>query len=173
TNNTTVAAAHALDAGALEAAMHAVAAQHEATRHRFSRDGRGGHAEVVDEPRVEVRRESIGRLPSPEQRLAIGGVMDGLQRALDVTNGPLAILAIVDRGPGSPPVVALTAAHLVSDGYSQFVLVGDLEIAYAQLLRGEAVRLPARPTTLRRWTERLRELADDGATERERAFWLS
>ncbi len=171
--NTVVETARPVDAGALEVAVRAVAAQHEATRHRFYRAAERWHAEVVDEARVEVRREFVGPLSPHEQELAVGRLMNDLQRSIDITNGPIAIVAIVDRGPGSTPVVALTASHLVSDGYSQSVLLEDLEIAYEQVLRGDEVSLPARPTSLRRWTERLQELAEDAETDRERAYWLS
>ena len=53
------------------------------------------------------------------------------------------------------------------------ILLEDLESAYVQLARGEALRLPAKTTSWKAWAHRLAEHAGSGALAEEAAYWLA
>ncbi|HVR98716.1 MAG TPA: condensation domain-containing protein, partial [Thermoanaerobaculia bacterium] len=59
------------------------------------------------------------------------------------------------------------------DGVSWRVLLSDLETAYTQLSRGEAVRLSPKTTSFKRWAERLAEHARSATLKTESAHWLA
>ena len=57
----------------------------------------------------------------------------------------------------------LSIHHLAVDGVSWRILVPDLAAAWQAVAAGQAVALPARGTSFRRWAERLAAHARDAA----------
>ncbi|HEV2146645.1 MAG TPA: amino acid adenylation domain-containing protein, partial [Longimicrobiaceae bacterium] len=95
------------------------------------------------------------------------------QRSLELARGPLLRMGWFDMGAGDPGRLLAVVHHLAVDGVSWRVLLEDLETAYAQLRRGEGIRLPAKTASWKAWAERLAEHARSGALEAESAFWLA
>ena len=62
--------------------------------------------------------------------------------------------------------------HLVVDVVSWRMLAADLATALAQLGRGEAVALEAKPASYQDWASRLYDYAYSPELERERAYWV-
>ena len=96
----------------------------------------------------------------------------GLQASLDLARGPLLRVALFTAGPGWQRLL-LFAHHLVVDGVSWRILLGDLEMAYGQLERGEPIALPPKTTSFKRWAEFLGERVRAGAFDGELDFWRS
>ena len=63
------------------------------------------------------------------------------QTPFDLIHGPLFRACIVRRGP-QRHILVLTAHHLVCDGWSFGILLGEIGSLYAAGLKGEAVQLP-------------------------------
>jgi non-ribosomal peptide synthase protein (TIGR01720 family) len=59
------------------------------------------------------------------------------------------------------------------DGVSWRILLEDLEFAYRQARRGEAIELPAKTTSFRRWAQRLQEYAGSAELAAELSYWLA
>ncbi|MGW5682991.1 amino acid adenylation domain-containing protein [Nonomuraea sp. NPDC003754] len=122
-----------LDVGALRAALAAVARRHEVLRWRVPESG-GVPAVAVDPP---------GEVPLPVEEVTGEQVRERLQAAaaepFDLAGGPLWRARLLRLG-GDEHVLAVTAHHIVFDGWSQSVLYDDIGRAY----RGEALApLPA------------------------------
>jgi non-ribosomal peptide synthase protein (TIGR01720 family) len=79
---------------------------------------------------------------------------------------------LVDSGAGGPSRVLLVVHHLAVDGVSWRILLDDLWTAYEQRRRGEAIALPAKTTSFKRWAEKLDEYARGEIVAEERDFWL-
>jgi amino acid adenylation domain-containing protein/non-ribosomal peptide synthase protein (TIGR01720 family) len=128
-----------VDRAALRTALNALVETHEALRTRFVRlDG---------EWRQEVR---------PPHPVELRVVADETQAAavreeLDPTAGAVFAAVLIDSR------LLLTAHHLVVDGVSWRILLGDLESAYRQAVSGETVALPAIGTPFVRWAQRMAE----------------
>ena len=60
-----------------------------------------------------------------------------------------------DAGAERPGRLLLCIHHLAVDGVSWRILVPDLEAAWRQVAAGQAVALPARSTSFRRWARGL------------------
>ena len=76
-----------------------------------------------------------------------------------------------DAGAARSGRLWLTIHHLAVDGVSWRILVPDLAAAWQAIAAGQAVALPARGTSFRRWAERLAAQARDGRVVEELSFW--
>ncbi|WP_236707549.1 non-ribosomal peptide synthetase, partial [Pseudomonas sp. Leaf58] len=150
----------------LEAALHAVVAQHDALRLRFS----------AGDGQWQARFQPLDSAPLLHQRhLAALDELDAagneLQASLNLQHGPLLRAGLFDCADGQQRLL-LVVHHLVVDGVSWRVLLEDLQAAYQQLLNGQAVNLPAKTTPVKTWAERLASHAGSPALHAQRDYWL-
>jgi amino acid adenylation domain-containing protein/non-ribosomal peptide synthase protein (TIGR01720 family) len=155
----------------VEQALAHVVSHHDALRLRFARTAAGwrqAHAtegaaglEHVDLSGLDVSVEAVLRARA-----------ERLQANLDLAEGPLVRAALFDLGARGQRLL-LIIHHLVVDAVSWRILLEDLDTAYEQLLRGTAVRLPAKTTAFKHWAERLIAHATSEEARRELAYWQS
>ncbi|VVJ19160.1 Polyketide synthase modules and related proteins [Amycolatopsis camponoti] len=143
---------------ALQQALDAVAAHHDALRLRFTRDD-GQWRQHNDAPEAAVPLRILST-SDPE------AVADEVHASFDLARPPQlrAVLFEPDR-------LFLAAHHLVVDAVSWSILVEDLERAYGQIQAGEKADLGAKTTSFRDWARRLREFAEGGGLDEQREFW--
>ena len=130
-----------LDAGALRGALEALVARHEALRTCFVADGGTPAQVVVADAAMAVPCEDLSALPAPER--------EGRARALaaeeaavpfDVARAPLLrarLLVLSD----DEHWLLLTMHHIITDEWSNAILVAELIELYAVLSRGEGSAL--------------------------------
>ncbi|MEW5925951.1 MAG: non-ribosomal peptide synthase/polyketide synthase [Gemmatimonadota bacterium] len=163
-----------LDAGLLGRAAAAVEAHHDALRLRFRQDPEGAwrqwHA-PVGEGAPPLAALDLSGLAEADRRRAIETAAEQVQRSLDPERGPLLRMAYFDPGAGEAGRLLGVVHHLAVDAVSWRILLEDLETAYAQLSRGEAVVLPAKTTSYKAWAERLAGHARSEAPAAEAEFW--
>jgi len=125
----------AVDATALRAALDDLVRRHDALRSSFP----GGRVRVAEAARV-----TLVEAAAPDEAAAGRRVAEHLSRPYDLTEAPLmrAILVRVDRPAGY--VLGLAVHHLVFDGWSTGVLLGELARCYDARRRGGACPLPGR-----------------------------
>ncbi|MYW44258.1 non-ribosomal peptide synthetase, partial [Streptomyces sp. SID161] len=119
-----------LDTGALRAALRAVVARHESLRTTFdSVDGHG--IQIVHPPQdVPLPEHDLSRLPEAEREPALRRLLAGERtRPFDLREGPL-LRAGLARLAEDDHVLALALHHIVTDGWSTSVLLGDLAHLY-------------------------------------------
>ncbi|WP_051466578.1 non-ribosomal peptide synthetase [Actinomadura oligospora] len=156
-----------LDPAALRVALGALLDHHDALRLR------------LDGTRLRCAP------PEPSDVLAVV-VLDGTddeerrraaalkaQTGLNLANGPLLRCVLFDRRTEGTQTILLAVHHMAVDTVSWSILLDDLETAYDQALAGTAVRLPAKTTSFRRWSERLTELARSDALAAEAEHWTA
>ncbi|HBL29953.1 MAG TPA: hypothetical protein DD490_24200, partial [Acidobacteria bacterium] len=147
---TPVAPAH------LDRAVAALLEHHDALRLRFHREPSGWtqHNEPPGGP-VPCTAFDLSALPAARQTAALEAAAGALQQSLDLAAGPLQRFALFHLGPAEPDRLLATVHHLVIDGVSWRILLEDLQTALRQLAGGEAVRLPPKTNSYRRWSETL------------------
>ncbi|MCP4657237.1 MAG: amino acid adenylation domain-containing protein [bacterium] len=164
----------ALDPPRLAAALGVLMKHHDALRLRLHQEGsewRQINAGVeVEVPWVRV---DLAALADDGQRAALEEVAAAVQGSLHLSCGPLVRMALVDRGPERSGRLLWVVHHLAVDGVSWRVLLEDLERVYRQLERGAGVALPAKTTSFRDWSEKLREYARSEAPAAELDGWLA
>jgi NRPS condensation-like uncharacterized protein len=129
--------------GMLLAVVAAIYRRHDALRLRF-REGDGGCWQSEHEPFSDAMlAASCIAEPMPEHRADFGEFVtercNHWQASFDLEHGPL-LRAVHFRGKGTARLL-LVAHHVVIDGVSWRIILVDLERAYRQLERGEAVAL--------------------------------
>ncbi|MGW5053661.1 non-ribosomal peptide synthase/polyketide synthase [Actinokineospora sp. NPDC004072] len=142
-----------VDLTALQAALDALVAHHDALRTRFA-DGVQDIAPTGGCPLVlgaDVEEDALAA-----------------QTGMDLARGPLLRAVLFpDRR------LLLTAHHLVVDGVSWRILLADLETAYRQAAAGEPVELEPVGTAFGQWAHRLAEHVADGGFAEDLDFWRS
>ncbi|TBU87893.1 non-ribosomal peptide synthase/polyketide synthase [Phytopseudomonas dryadis] len=154
-----------LDAAQLEAAVARLIEQHDALRLRFEASGQGWkqvHAALPLEAPVWHRHAA-----SVE---ALEGICDEAQRSLDLSQGPMLRVVLVDMHDGSQRLL-LAIHHLVVDGVSWRILLEDLQGLLRQAETGAAFALPAKTSSYQAWAERLQGYAGDSALADELDYW--
>ncbi|MGW0927659.1 non-ribosomal peptide synthase/polyketide synthase [Streptomyces sp. NPDC002644] len=115
-----------LDTGALTRALRALVARHESLRTTFdSADGHG--VQIVHPPQdVPLPLHDLSALPEAERAARTADLVAAERtRPFDLRRGPLLRTALV-RLSGDEHVLALVMHHIVTDGWSNSVLTGDL-----------------------------------------------
>ncbi len=158
----------------LREALRLLLLRHDALRLRFLRDEKGWRQLDAGDPGDEVpyTRIDLSGVPDAELAATLRTTTEALQQ-LELSRGPLVRVAHLDLGSGRPSRLFIVLHFLVADGLSWGLFVDELQAAYAQLLRGEAVQLPPRTSSFRTWAESLANLARSEETQREAEHWLT
>jgi len=156
----------------LGAAVAVLVDHHDALRLRFHRGG-GGWRQLCAVPGGEppVTRIDLAGLPPRRRIAALEAAAAAVQTSLDLEAGPILRVASFDLGAGAPERLLVVIHHLAVDGVSWRILLEDLQDAYRRAAAGEAVTLPPRGTSLRRWSELLRRHAAEADLSAELAYW--
>jgi amino acid adenylation domain-containing protein/non-ribosomal peptide synthase protein (TIGR01720 family) len=162
-----------LDPTFLERSVAALSIHHDVLRSRF-RKGEAGWEQSIADPDCEAPfvRIDLSTLPEMGQRGALEALAAALQASLGLEEGPLVRVASFDMGDGRPDRLLIVAHHLVVDGVSWRILLEDLQSAYSQLERGEAVTLPPKTTAFQHWARQLETYARSEDIRQEIDHWL-
>ncbi|MEU8712515.1 non-ribosomal peptide synthase/polyketide synthase [Streptomyces sp. NPDC048663] len=160
-----------LDTGALHAALDALTARHESLRTTFdSVDGQG--LQIVRPPRAtSLPLLDLTPLPSADREAELRRYLaEERTRPFDLRRGPLLRTTLL-RLAEDEHVLVLALHHIVTDGWSTSVLIGDLAHLYRAelgLAEGELPPLPVQYADYAHW-----QRAAGGATgtEEQLAHW--
>ncbi|MFE6489548.1 condensation domain-containing protein, partial [Streptomyces sp. NPDC057757] len=120
-----------LDRAALARALDRLVDRHEILRTRFTEGPDGAPVQVVD-PRGELPLTPVDAAGWDDARLS-EALHREAYRPFDLTRGPLARASLLRRGP-QEHVLLLAMHHIVTDGWSSWVLSQELEELYGALL---------------------------------------
>ena len=116
--------------------------------------------------------ESDVSTTDPEERAqVIHELANESQASIDLTSGCLLVARYFDRGADQPALLMLAIHHLAIDGVGWRVLLEDIETVCRQLLRSEAVELPAKTSSFKAWAGRLHDYAQSPVVEKELEYW--
>jgi amino acid adenylation domain-containing protein/non-ribosomal peptide synthase protein (TIGR01720 family) len=164
-----------LDEGALRRALDALLVQHDALRLRFEPvDGEWHQRNAPVESVQEVlQRHDLSDVDDDEHHAVMEKIADEVHASFDLGSGPLLKTVLFVLGGGRRPYLFLAAHHLVIDGVSWRILLDDLDRAYQQAVRREAVDLGAKTTSFRDWALRLTDYAAEGGFDHELDHWVT
>ncbi|MBX3328844.1 MAG: amino acid adenylation domain-containing protein [Nitrospira sp.] len=146
---------------ALEAAVAALIAHHDALRLRFEQtdDGwRQSHAPIPQGP--FVRRVNLAALSDSERRASFEVQATRWQGSLNISEGPLLHVIWFEMGERSSDRLLIAVHHLAVDGVSWRILLEDLQTAYRQAVESRPIQLPLKTTSFRQWAERVRRYGE-------------
>jgi non-ribosomal peptide synthase protein (TIGR01720 family) len=162
-----------VDPDLLEAALRHLFEHHEGLRLRFRREAALWRQEVAPANGVvPFERIDLSGLPDVEASSAIEATLARQQTTLNLTEGPLLRVTLFQRGGEKPDSLSIVCHHMTVDGVSWRILLEDLETSYEQLGRRRAVQLPPTTTSLKRWSQRLKDYAQSPEVQTEQDYWL-
>ncbi|RZD98778.1 non-ribosomal peptide synthetase, partial [Streptomyces albidoflavus] len=180
TMSTSFALEPGTDLGALRAAVEALLTQHDALRSTFTRAADGtwsGQIAAAEPDEVFTVHELPAGVPEEEAWLDLA---TRTKAGLDLERGPLFRVVVARPAPGAGPDAAepplrllVTAHHLVIDGVSWRIILGDLATAYDQALSVGATDLGPKSSSVRHWADRLGRHAQEGGFAGQVAYWRS
>ncbi|MBH3421853.1 non-ribosomal peptide synthetase [Pseudomonas gessardii] len=155
-----------LDGAALNLALQALYAQHDALRLAFTQQG--------EQWRADYQAHIPGELLWTPAALAtadeVQALADQAQRSLNLEQGVL-LRAVLMELPQGQQRLQLVIHHTVVDGVSWRVLLEDLQSAYTQAARGEPVKLAGKGASLQAWGERVQGYAQSDALKAQLGYW--
>ena len=159
-----------LEKAALEEALHSLVRHHDALRLRYRCD-EGGRWTQSHATLEETKSDALLWERQTSDASEIEGLCTEAQKSLDLTHGPLLRALHIKLLDGGERLL-LVIHHVVVDGVSWRVLLEDLQQAYAQRLKGEAIGLPAKTSSFKAWSEALSSYVQSEALQGELAYWL-
>ncbi|WP_328733067.1 non-ribosomal peptide synthase/polyketide synthase [Streptomyces caniferus] len=160
------------DEAALRHAATALVAHHEALRTRFRHTDGTWHQEVLPAAPGDVfARHDLTGLDAPGREEAVQRATAAAQTSLDITEGRVVRVLYFDCGPDIPAQLVLTVHHLVVDGVSWRILLGDLEAAYRDAVAGRPPALAPASSGYGHWAARLEQHTRSGALDGDLAYW--
>ena len=125
---------------ALRDALQALVARHEALRLTFPN---GERQEIADTVALDVPLIDLAHLPLAEREAGLAGIQaTEAGEPFDLAHGPLLRARLVRLTPSHHTLI-LTTHHIVCDGWSLGVLLGELNPIYTARCRGVEPELPA------------------------------
>ncbi|MEV6875263.1 amino acid adenylation domain-containing protein [Amycolatopsis sp. NPDC051128] len=161
-----------LDTAALTGALRDLVARHESLRTTISDTG-GTPVQVVHaHPEIPVR--TVDLTTDPTLRPADLDEVLGAEyaRSFDLRRGPL-VRVLLARVAEDHHVLLLTAHHIVTDGESMGILVGELGALYAAAVRGEPAALPEPEIQYADFAVWQRDRLAGPALDRHLAYWTT
>ncbi|MBA2322789.1 MAG: non-ribosomal peptide synthetase, partial [Pseudonocardiales bacterium] len=166
-----------LDSNALQTAVEAVVARHDALRLRFTHvDGQWWQqaSPAVASPAVASRvleHHDLSGLAAPQQQAAVEAAAATARSDLDLGAGRMIRAVLFGRGPGQRPLLFLAVHHLAVDGVSWRILLDDLDTAYRHAAASAVVALEPPGTAVATWASRLTEHVRSGGFDEDLEFW--
>ncbi|MFD3938565.1 amino acid adenylation domain-containing protein [Streptomyces sp. NPDC058611] len=118
-----------------------------------------------------LRRADAAGLDDTALRALITRESDAAAGRLDPDTGAMLQAVWFDAGAGVPGRLLLVVHHLVVDGVSWRVLLGDLAAAWDAALQGQRPELEPVPTSLRRFAREIAEQATSPQRQAELPYW--
>jgi amino acid adenylation domain-containing protein len=160
-----------LDVPALEKSLVEIVRRHEALRTTFSEvNGRPVQIIHPSQP-LAVSLVDLSSL-APEQREAeaLRILTEEVQRPFDLRTGPL-LRAVLVRLAADEHILALPMHHIISDGWSAGILLGELQTLYAAFSQGQPSPLAELPIQYADYAAWQREWLQGDLLQTQLAYW--
>ncbi|NLF71784.1 MAG: amino acid adenylation domain-containing protein [Candidatus Anammoximicrobium sp.] len=160
-----------LNVPALERALREIGHRHEVLRTTFpERDG-APVQEIAPEVPDSAMAIDLSHLPAPEREGELRRrIAEEMGKPIDLQRGPLVRIALFRRGENDYAAVACTH-HIIHDGWSMGVLLGELGILYPAFAAGRTVQLPELPIQYVDFAAWHRQWLRGERLERLRSYW--
>ncbi len=164
-----------LDEAALRQALQTVVTRHESLRTTFADvDGDGRpHQVVAPRATADLPVTDLTGVPAAERESRAGALAaEAAAAPFDLARGPLLRVRLA-RLAAEDHVLLVSMHHIISDGWSLGVLVGELGECYRAAVRGEKPDLPELPVQYPDYAVWQREWLEGERLAEEIAHWRS
>jgi amino acid adenylation domain-containing protein len=160
-----------LDVAALKDALHEIGRRHEVLRTTFP-ERQGAPVQVIaSELTDSLSVVDLSQFPAAERETELRRrIAEEMNRPIDLQQGPLVRILLLRRDGHDHAVVACTH-HIIHDGWSMGVLLGELGRLYPAFAAGQAAPLPELPIQYADFSAWQRRLLSGERLEQLRAYW--
>ncbi len=160
-----------LDVPALERALREIGRRHEVLRTTFPEQDGAPVQAIAPEVPDSASVIDLSHLPPAERETELRRrIAEEMGKPIDLQHGPLVRIALFRRGENDYAVVASTH-HIIHDGWSMGVLLGELAVLYPAFAAGREVQLPELPIQYVDFAAWQRQLLQGERLERLRSYW--
>ena len=162
-----------VDRAALERALNEIVKRHEILRTAFVfQDGRPVQR-ILPELQVPLRTVDLSHLgPVAAEERAGKLCREGAREGFDLTTPPLLRATLFSIGETEQRLL-VTLHHIICDGWSIGLLLGELSTLYAAGVRGEEAPLPTLRLQYADFSVWQRQALESGSFEEQRRYWKS
>src|SRR5262249_4383818 len=161
----------AAQADVLERCLDEIVRRHEVLRTRFVVRDETPVQVVAPAGTIPVAVSHLGDLTAEAQRDALSRLANEENRQpFDLSAGPLLRARLALLGPNHS-VLLLTMHHIVSDGWSMDILIGELAALYDAFAAGRPSPLPELPIQYADFARWQREWLPGEVLQRQLAYW--
>jgi amino acid adenylation domain-containing protein/non-ribosomal peptide synthase protein (TIGR01720 family) len=161
-----------LDEAALQSSLDWLVTRHESLRTAFA-PTEDGEAQPLIHPAapVALARADVADRPADEREASARALAEaGACAPFDLTAAPPVRFGLVRIAP-ERHLLWLAMHHIVSDGWSMDILVGELFAAYGAFREGREPALPAPPVRYADWAAWQRVRLEGGELARQLDWW--
>ena len=161
-----------LSVDGLMQAFDAVVQRHEVLRTSYGADEDGNPlAQVHKQVTLAFPVEDLTALARMAQEARVAeATTDNTRQPIDLTQAPLLRGRILRLGPAEH-VLLFSMHHIISDGWSQALLINELVSHYSALVQGVPVNLSALPVQYADYAQWQLELEHCGVLARQARYW--
>jgi natural product biosynthesis luciferase-like monooxygenase protein/amino acid adenylation domain-containing protein len=163
-----------LNIGVLERSLNEVVERHESLRTRFELNKQGEPQQVVGKPeelRIKLKIHEVAGRTAEEKRAEVKRLTQEEERKpFDLKQGPLMRVQLL-RVSSEQHVALFTLHHIVSDGWSQGVLVEEIGRLYTAHMQGEQSVLEPLPIQYGDYAAWQREWLQGEILEQQLEYW--
>ncbi|HEF7287818.1 TPA: non-ribosomal peptide synthetase [Bacillus cereus] len=162
-----------LDVKLLEGAILNLLKHHDALRFRYEQlpngtwrqrnEGADGLSVLHVVKRNQVNEKEWNKIIQEEMNIH--------QASFNLITGPLMKVVYFEDNLTENDRIFWVIHHLVVDGVSWRILLEDLQVVYNQMKQGQEIRLPAKSTSFKEWSERLQTYSDSGISKEVKDYW--
>jgi amino acid adenylation domain-containing protein len=155
----------------LERTLQEIVRRHETLRTRFVNvDGEA--QQIIDaDLKVALPVVDLTHVPEEEREEAAQRVaMEEVRQPFDLAQGPLLRARLLRLG-SEDHVLVFSMHHIISDGWSMGVLVGEVSAVYNHLSTGKALQLPELEIQYADYSAWQREALQGPVLEKEMEYW--
>ncbi|CAM2064006.1 Amino acid adenylation domain-containing protein [Sulfidibacter corallicola] len=162
----------ALDMTALRSAFQALVDRHEPLRTRFLSRGGDPVQQIMPDHRLDIPLVDLSDL-SPDEREAERDRLahEEAQQPFDLEVGPPIRVSVV-RTEAEDHLVLITLHHIVTDGWSSGVLIGEFVTHYGAALEKRTVELPPLRIQYADFSQWQRDRVADEGFQAQIDYWL-
>ena len=156
----------------LRQSLHQLVMHHDALRLRFVQESgqwQQFHGEAVEEL-LPLEGVDLSHLSEAEQRSKLTAIANQQQASLHLSHGPIGRAVLFQLGQQQRLLLILH--HLVIDGVSWRILLGDLVDLYHQAVASQPLQLPAKTTAFQDWALQLQAYSQSSDLQNSLEYWL-
>lgn len=160
-----------LDKEVLEQALLQLMERHQTLRTVFLSSEKGELRQQVVKPCLAITYENLGQFFGAEQDRRVRQLVESdVRRPFVLERGPLFRCLLIALSPNLH-VLVLTAHHIVTDGWSQQVMIADLADLYHAISKHSSSTLPELKMQYGEFSEWQREWLSGHEWERQATYW--